>query len=40
VVQKEAEKVRLITRNGHDFTDRYPLIVDAVRSLAEQYAKA
>jgi bifunctional non-homologous end joining protein LigD len=33
VAQKEAEKVRLITRNGHDFTDRYPLIVDAVRSL-------
>jgi bifunctional non-homologous end joining protein LigD len=33
VAQKEAEKVRLITRNGHDFTDRYPLIVDAIRSL-------
>jgi ATP-dependent DNA ligase len=33
VVQKEAEKVRLNTWDGHDFTDRYPLIVDAVRSL-------
>jgi bifunctional non-homologous end joining protein LigD len=33
VAQKEAGKVRLITRNGYDFTDRYPLIVDAIRSL-------
>jgi hypothetical protein len=31
--QKDGTKVRLITRNGHDFTERYPLIVDAVRSL-------
>jgi bifunctional non-homologous end joining protein LigD len=34
VAQKEADKIRLITRNGYDFTERYPLIVDAVRSLA------
>jgi bifunctional non-homologous end joining protein LigD len=33
VAQKEADNVRLITRNGYDFTDRYPLIVDAIRSL-------
>jgi bifunctional non-homologous end joining protein LigD len=33
VAQKEADNVRLITRNGYDFTDRYPLIVDAVRNL-------
>jgi bifunctional non-homologous end joining protein LigD len=25
--------LRLITRNGYDFTDQYPLIVDVVRSL-------
>jgi bifunctional non-homologous end joining protein LigD len=36
VAQKEADKIRLITRNGYDFTERYPLIVDAVRSLAVQ----
>src|SRR5262245_5419907 len=34
VAQKEGESVRLITRNGYDFTERYPLIVEAVRSLA------
>jgi len=34
VAQKEADNVRLLTRNGYDFTDRYPRIVDAVRSLA------
>jgi ATP dependent DNA ligase domain len=33
VAQKEGDNVRLITRNRYDFTDRYPLIVDAVRSL-------
>jgi bifunctional non-homologous end joining protein LigD len=33
VVQKEADNVRRISRNGYDFTDRYPLIVDAIRSL-------
>jgi len=34
VAQKEADSVRLITRNGYDFSERYPLIVDAIRSLA------
>jgi bifunctional non-homologous end joining protein LigD len=33
VARKEADKVRLVTRNGHDFTERYPLIVDSIRSL-------
>jgi bifunctional non-homologous end joining protein LigD len=33
VARKEGERVRLITRNGYDFTDRYSLIVDAIRSL-------
>jgi bifunctional non-homologous end joining protein LigD len=33
IAQKEGERVRLITRNGYDFTDRYGLIVDAIRSL-------
>jgi hypothetical protein len=33
VAQKEADKVRLLTRNGYDFTERYPLIVDAIRSV-------
>jgi bifunctional non-homologous end joining protein LigD len=33
IAQKEVERVRLITRNGYDFTDRYGLIVDAIHSL-------
>jgi bifunctional non-homologous end joining protein LigD len=26
---REGKRVRLFTRNGHDWTDRYPLIVEA-----------
>jgi ATP-dependent DNA ligase len=29
IVQKDDKRVRLFTRNGHDWTDRYPLIVEA-----------
>jgi bifunctional non-homologous end joining protein LigD len=29
MVQREGKRVRLFTRNGHDWTDRYPLIVEA-----------
>jgi bifunctional non-homologous end joining protein LigD len=29
IVQKDQKRVRLFARNGHDFTDRYPLIVEA-----------
>jgi bifunctional non-homologous end joining protein LigD len=29
VVQKDQKRVRLFTRNGHDWTDRCPLIVEA-----------
>ena len=29
IVQKDQKRVRLFTRNGHDWTDRYPLIVEA-----------
>ncbi len=29
IVQREGKRVRLFTRNGHDWTDRYPLIVEA-----------
>src|SRR3954471_17839308 len=28
-VDREGKRVRLFTRNGHDWTDRYPLIVEA-----------
>ena len=28
-VQRDGPRVRLFTRNGHDWTDRYPLIVEA-----------
>ena len=29
LVQREGSRVRLFTRGGHDWTDRYPLIVEA-----------
>jgi ATP-dependent DNA ligase len=29
IVQREGKRVRLVTRNGHDWTNRYPLIVEA-----------
>ena len=29
IVQREGKRVRLFTRNGHDWTDRYPFIVEA-----------
>lgn len=29
IVQKDGNKVRLFSRNGNDFTDRYPFIVEA-----------
>jgi bifunctional non-homologous end joining protein LigD len=29
IVQRQDKRVRLFTRNGHDWTDRYPLIVEA-----------
>jgi bifunctional non-homologous end joining protein LigD len=29
IVQREGKRVRLFTRNGHDWTDRYPLIAEA-----------
>src|SRR3954466_13331623 len=31
IVQRDGKRVRLFTRNGHDWTDRYPFIVDAAR---------
>jgi bifunctional non-homologous end joining protein LigD len=33
VAHKDGDKVRLVTRNGYDFAQRYSLIVDAARSL-------
>src|SRR5258707_13408230 len=29
IVQREGKRVRLFTRNGYDWTDRYPLIAEA-----------
>jgi len=33
LARKDGDRVRLITRNGYDFADRYPLIVDGIASL-------
>jgi hypothetical protein len=32
IVQREAKRVRLFTRNGHDWSDRYPLISEAAQA--------
>ena len=29
IVQREGQRVRLFTRNGHDWSDRYPRIIEA-----------
>ena len=29
IVHRDGKRVRLFTRNGHDWTDRHPLIVEA-----------
>jgi ATP dependent DNA ligase domain len=37
-VQRDGKRVRLFTRNGHDWTDRYPLIVEsALRNKSNSF---
>lgn len=37
-VEREGDRVRLLTRNGHDWTDRYPWIVESARrNKVEQF---
>ena len=33
MVRRDAAGVRLLTRNGHDWTDRYPQIAEAAGAL-------
>ena len=33
LAQRDANRIRLLTRNGYDFSERYPLIVAAVGAL-------
>jgi ATP dependent DNA ligase domain len=33
IAEREADSVRLITRSGHDFSERFPLIVGALAAL-------
>jgi ATP-dependent DNA ligase len=38
IVQREGKRVRLFTKNGHDWTDRYPLIVEsALRNRSSSF---
>ena len=38
IVQREGKRVRLFTKNGHDFTGRYPLIMEsALRIRADHF---
>jgi len=34
IVQRDGKRVRLFTRNGYDWSDRYPLITEAVLSAS------
>ncbi len=36
IVQREGGHVRLFTRNGHDWSDRFPLIVEAALENKQQ----
>jgi bifunctional non-homologous end joining protein LigD len=36
IVQRDGNRVRLFTRNGHDWADRYPWIVDAARRIRQK----
>jgi len=36
IVQRDGDRVRLFTRNGHDWSDRYPWIVDGARRLRQR----
>jgi bifunctional non-homologous end joining protein LigD len=38
LARKDGNRVKLITRNGYDFADRYPLIVDGIASLPVRVA--
>lgn len=35
IVQREGKRVRLFNRNGYDWTDRYPLIVEAALGISD-----
>jgi ATP-dependent DNA ligase len=38
IVQREGKRVRLFTKNGHDWTDRYPLMVEcALRNRSSSF---
>jgi bifunctional non-homologous end joining protein LigD len=38
IVQRDGKRLRLFTKNGHDWTDRYPLIVEsALRNRSSQF---
>jgi hypothetical protein len=39
-VHREGKRVRLFTRNGHDWSDRYPLIVEAAHRIGTDNRKA
>jgi bifunctional non-homologous end joining protein LigD len=36
IVQRDGERVRLWTRNGHDWSDRYPWVVEAALKIRQE----
>ena len=39
IVQRDGKRVRLFTRNGHDWNNRFPLIVEAALRNSEQLVR-
>jgi bifunctional non-homologous end joining protein LigD len=37
IVSPDGDRVRLFTRNGYDWTSRYPLIVEAARRIRTKH---
>jgi bifunctional non-homologous end joining protein LigD len=40
IVQREGKRVRLFTKNGHNWTDRYPFIVETALRNGGQFVRA
>jgi ATP-dependent DNA ligase len=36
IIQREGKRVRLWTRNGHDCSNRFPLIIEAALSISSR----
>jgi ATP-dependent DNA ligase len=37
LVRRENDRVRLLTMNGHDWSDRYPWMVETAREIRQKH---